>query len=313
MYQSILVPLDGSPFGEHALPLALSVARRAGAVLKLLHVHAEVPMADPVGAVSFNEEVDRHLKRQAEAYLEGVVKRLRELSSVTVTCDLIEGTVAETIRRETAGTGSDLIVMTTHGRGPLGRFWLGSVADELVRQTPIPLLLVRPSEIGPDWKTEPVLKHVLVPLDGSALAEHILEAAVSLGRLMNADYRLLRVIKPITPANYAFAGANLPPLASSVLERVDAIHEQLRKEARSYLVQVAERLRSRSLRVSVQLDTAEQPGAAILHQASPPGIGMIALETHGRRGLPRLVLGSVANKVIRGATVPVLVQHPAYP
>src|SRR5438067_676921 len=113
--------------------------------------------------------------------------------------------------------GADLVVMTTHGRGPLGRLWLGSVADALVRDLAMPLLLVRPQETAPDFKREPLLKHLLLPLDGSPLAEQMLEPAVALGTLMEADYTLLRVIKPVVPIDDRLEGTSAAQLAQSLL------------------------------------------------------------------------------------------------
>jgi nucleotide-binding universal stress UspA family protein len=277
-----------------------------------LHVHPPLVVGYPEGPVYFREDLEVLLKKQEEAYLEGMVHRLRELAEVDVTCELLEGAIGDGIRAATVGTKADLVVMTTHGRGPLGRLWLGSVADELVRQLTTPLLLVRPTETPLDLKSDPVLKHILLPLDGSPLAEQMIEPAVALGSLMHADYTLLRVIKPVTPHTVLLREPELPPLAKSVLDRIEAIHEQLTTEARAYLEQVAERLRARSLRSKVKVAVAEQPGVAIIQQASPPATDLIALETHGRHGLARMILGSVADKVIRGAVVPVVVQHPAY-
>ncbi len=96
------------------------------------------------------------LRSNSSAYLGGVVKRLRDVSSVPVRSELLEGETADAIRAAVSSTGVDLVVMTTHGRGPLGRFWLGSVADELVRHLPTPLVLVRPGEAAPDYRREPV-------------------------------------------------------------------------------------------------------------------------------------------------------------
>ena len=131
-------------------------------------------------------------------YLDTTVKRLAVLHSVPVTSALLESpAIAETLNAHAATTGADLIVMTTHGRGPLSRFWLGSVADELVRRATIPILLVRPQEKAPDLSSEPILRHILIPLDGSALAEQALEPALALGKLMEADYTLVRIYFPL--------------------------------------------------------------------------------------------------------------------
>jgi nucleotide-binding universal stress UspA family protein len=130
---------------------------------------------------------------------------------------------------------------------------------------------------------------------------------------MEADYTLLRVIRPVLPAHYTPEGASLGEKARDLLTRTQALHKQLRQEARSYLEQVAERLADEACQVETRVAVEEQPGVAILHEATPPAVDAVALETHGRRGLSRLMLGSVADKVIRGATVPVLVHRPTHP
>src|SRR5262249_43029544 len=96
-----------------------------------------------------------------------------------------------------------------------------------------------------------------------------------------------------------------------VIDRLEELEQQLRRQAHAYLGQVADRLRGRSLRVTTRVAVAEQPATAILQEAENQGADLIALETHGRGGLSRLFLGSVADKVVRGASVPVLVHRPA--
>jgi nucleotide-binding universal stress UspA family protein len=293
-------------------PLAVSIARRAGASLMLLHVHVPLAVVYADGVTAFDEALDRQLKEQKQAYLEITARRLRGMSPVTVHSELLEGETADAIRAAATGRNVDLVVMTTHGRGPLGRFWLGSVADELVRHLPVPLLLLRPGENSPDYRQEPLLKRVLLPLDGSALAEQMIEPAVALGSLMEAHYTLLRVIKPVLPPAYKLQGASLTELAESVLKQIETIQDSLHREAQDYLERVAAPLRARSLHVQTRVVVEQQPGIAILHEAKASDIDVIALETHGRRGITRLVLGSVADKVIRGASCPVLVHRPVY-
>jgi nucleotide-binding universal stress UspA family protein len=312
MYHSLLVPLDGSTFGEHALPLALSIARRAGATLTVLHVYAPLAAMDAASPLVFDERLERHLKEQQQAYLDSVVQRVRDVSPVPVHSELLEGETADVIRTAVSSTGVDLVVMTTHGRGPLGRFWLGSMADELVRQLPAPLLLLRPGEGDPDYQQEPVWKRVLLPLDGSALAEQMIEPAVALGSLMGAQYTLLRVIKPVLTPAVPMGGVGLTEQVEALLKQMETRQESLRQQAQHYLGQVADRLRARSLDVQIKIAVEEQPAIAILHEAKSSAVDLIALETHGRRGLSRLVVGSVADKVVRGASVPVLVHRPVY-
>jgi nucleotide-binding universal stress UspA family protein len=144
MYRSILVPLDGSAFGEHALPLALSIARRARTELLLLHVHAPLAAVYAEGAGYIDSQLEHEIKQREQAYLDGVARRLQGPADVGVRTLLREGEVAATVRATAEGTGAGLVVMTTHGHGALARFWLGSVADKVIRDLPMPLLLVRP-------------------------------------------------------------------------------------------------------------------------------------------------------------------------
>jgi nucleotide-binding universal stress UspA family protein len=311
MFRSLLVPLDGSSFGEQALPLALSIARRAGVGLQLAHVaNAPAPMylqPRPNMENTYNPQ----LKEGAAAYLDGVARRLAGQARISVSTALLEGPVAEAIQKQVTAEGVDLVVMTTHGRGALSRAWLGSVADHLVRQLSVPLLFVRPREGTVSPATEPEFRRVLIPLDGSPFAGQILEPAVTLGRLMDAEYLLVRVIQPLTPVSYpldALAGG----AAAAVLAHLEALHQQVRQEAELYLEDVAGRLRSQGLRVQTRVVVGEQPGVAILQEAEVQHAGLIALGTHGRKGLERVFLGSVADKVVRGATIPILVQRPVY-
>jgi nucleotide-binding universal stress UspA family protein len=310
MYRSLLVPLDGSDFGEHALPLALSLARRLGATLQVVHVH--VPAWGAYGELGgpYDETTDRVLRERDRAYVDAVVQRLASVVAITPSSALLDGPVADAISRHAAATGTDLLVMTTHGRGPLARFWLGSVADALVRQASIPILLVQPKEAAPDLAQEPVVRSVLIPLDGSELAEQIMEPALALGAGTQADYTLLRVVQAMVPGGYIPASAKVSGLREPLLKQLQALHRQESAEAQEYLDRLAERLRARSLTVQTRVVSHEQPAAAILDDAQKNAVDLIALATQGRGGLKRLLLGSVADKVVRGAATPVLVYRP---
>jgi nucleotide-binding universal stress UspA family protein len=291
MYRSVLVPLDGSAFAEHALPLALSIARRAGATLHLVQVHVLYPLQEPAcGWLPFNPTLDVEVKEQERAYLAGVVKRLAAGSAVPVTSTLTDGLIVDGILEQVRAQKADLIVMTTHGQGPLTRLWLGSTADALIRLAPSPVLLARPQEGAPDLAREPDLAHVLIPLDGSELAEQVLPRVVALGRLRQAEYTLLRVIES--------------PVQSRRLPT------QALAEAQAYLDPVGARLRAEGLIVQTRAVFGRPVASALLEEARQEVTDLIALATHGRGGFKRLLLGSVADKVLRGATVPVLIYRP---
>lgn len=300
MFQTVVVPLDGSGFGEFALPLALAIARRAGATLRLVRVAptlGDVLFWAPQPGTPVASEIKEHFRDDAMAYLQGISRRLADAGAGPVTCSVLEGEVTDAVRDEIDRTGADLLVMTSHGRGTLGRIWLGSVADELIRSLTIPVLLARPPETqsAPALGQEPRVRHIVMALDGTALAERVLAPVMAIGRFLAADYTLIRVIGlptylQLTPELFGEAGR---------------IKERLLREAQDYLEQVARRLSSDGARVQTRVLSAEQPAAGILEAAA--GADLIALETHGRHHLSRLLMGSVADKVVRGSTVPVLV------
>jgi nucleotide-binding universal stress UspA family protein len=172
------------------------------------------------------------------------------------------------------------------------------------------VLLVRPTDAPVDLAREPALGHVLLPLDGTPLAEQMIEPALELGRLLGAEFTLLRVVKPVLAVDYPIEGATLGAMAAALVERTEKLQGQVCAEALAYLEKVAERLRERGFRVRTRVEVEEQPAVAILKHSRSAAADLVALATHGRRGLKRLFLGSVADKVIRAGAVPVLVRRP---
>src|SRR6516165_5033034 len=150
MYRTILVPLDGSAFAEHALPLAVSIARRAGATLRLVRVHVPAATLYRNSDLDANLDLDALVRDEERPYLDHVSGRIAQVCGLRPDVALLDGRVADVLYEQGVSAGVDLVVMATHGRGPLSRLWLGSVADELVRRLPTPLLLVRPGETAPD-------------------------------------------------------------------------------------------------------------------------------------------------------------------
>jgi nucleotide-binding universal stress UspA family protein len=302
MYRSILVPLDGSPLSEYALPVACDIGRRSGATLRLLQVHEELPVID--------ESVQSLGKDQEWAYLERTRARIIAEQDIHVTIAVREPAskvgrdtpIAGALAADAAATDTDLIVMTTHGRSGLARFWLGSVADALVRVSRVPILSLRPREPVQPIDQPPGFRHLLIPLDGSALAEQILEPALALGDLTGAAYTLLRMVEPFVLTVFA-------PLAKPA-ELDSQITQAALAEAQRYLDDVAQRLRAGGRKVDTLTLLAAQPAEVLLDAAQTHGADLIALATHGRSGLARLMIGSVANKVRRGADMPVLLYRP---
>jgi nucleotide-binding universal stress UspA family protein len=268
--------------------------------LALVHVPADISVpAHPVEPVDLPtlEEQERE-----SAYLDSLVERL-SAAGVRLSPALLRGHVADALSRHVQEQGIDLVVMTTHGRGGLQRAWLGSTADVMVRHCQVPVLLIRPSdetgEIGP--VADRAFHRILAALDGSEIAERSLNDAVRLGITAEAEIVLLHVMPP----SLATAAPYLPhtvQLTGDELAAREAYH-------RGYLEGVSrcEGMAGRVVEARVVADY--DPAPAILDVAEEVGADLIVMGTHGRGGLPRVLLGSVADKVIRGTSRAVLVHR----
>jgi nucleotide-binding universal stress UspA family protein len=313
MYHLVLVPLDGSHFAEQALPWAQSIAKRAGALIQLVHVHRPMELEYPEHQFLSEDSLATEFKTRHRDYLDRLATRLRAAGANLSDPLVLHGDVAGAIHQFVADKNVDLVVMTTHARGPVARMWLGSVADQFIRELASPLFLIHPSDTKADLSDEMTLKHILVPLDGTQLAEQIIEPAVALGEFMGTEYTLVRVIKPIVPMHYPSSGAVIGDSAEDIRQQVQRIETESRCKAVEYLHSVAERLRSRLLRVHTKVVDDAHQAEAIVEAATRIPADLIAMQTHGRNGLARMLLGSVADKVLRSATTPLFIQRPAAP
>jgi nucleotide-binding universal stress UspA family protein len=302
MYRAILVPLDGSSFAEQALVVAADIAVRAKATLHLVLVHQSAAVvAGPGEPVVMDPGIDERLRGEEQGYLANVhslVARGEELKLVET---VLEGPVAESLAQYAHDHAVDLVVMTTHGRGTFSRFWLGSVADRLVRMLEQPLLLLRPQASRGTPAPEAVRKIVL-PLDGSAHAEAMIEPAVRLAQVFDAELTLARVVERMAPIWLPTPGVVPVPDADATP------HRQL--EATRYLHEVANRLRVRGIKVATAVEVSPDPVSGIMEMCERERMDVIALATHGHGGPMRFLLGSVADKLVRSATVPLLVWRP---
>jgi nucleotide-binding universal stress UspA family protein len=202
------------------------------------------------------------------------------------------------------------MVMTTQGRAPMARFWLGSVADALLRQASIPILSVRPKVGEVDLSQELPLRRVLIPLDGSKLAEQILEPAVALAGAIHAEITLIRAVQQLTPAGYDPENGRISGIRPALLQQLREIDDKEWTRAEEYLNQIAVRLRGHSLTVTTRVISHIRPAIAIIEDAERHSADLIALATQGLGGLKRLFIGSVADKVLRSATSAVLTRRP---
>ncbi len=283
MLSSILVPLDGSSLSERALPYAARLASAPGSRLVLVRaVETDRDMVDGAGS--------------PRAYLEEHACRL-ETDGVTVDVAVAWGMAAPAILSEIRRHAVDGVVMSTHGRSGLGRWLYGSVADRVLRRAGIPVLLVPPN-VGRAWPGDDIPR-ILVTLDGSDLAAEILRPAVELASALGAELVLLLVLTPPMDGLYAEA---IP--FSGIAPGVEL------DQARSYLDMQAQELRGLGVAASVHAKVG-QPISTIVDTALAEECDAIAMATHGRGGLARLVLGSVATGVLQRSSVPLLVLRPA--
>ncbi len=301
MFKAILVPLDGSPMAEQALPVAVRLARATDSALHLVHVH--VPASpDPIsieGLPVIDDQMRSMAAEHERVYLERVAAPLAEGEFIPITSRL-SGPVALKLASYARDISAGLIVMTTHGRGGFAQLWLGSVAESLARVSGTPLLLLRPDEHG--VVANRLFKRVLVPLDGSPFAEEILPHARALANVDGGELHLLRIVDTLpVPESMPFH-ERFRLDARSVADEHDA--------AQSYLQALAARLAPAAVHAHVA--EAEQPARAILDEAAHSGIDLVAVTTHGKSAVTRVALSSVTDKVLRAVKGPLLILRPGH-
>lgn len=291
----ILVPLDGSPLAEQALPYAQSLLA-PGAALTLLGVIEEpepiptlwepplVPLEDMQSMLE--QQVYDDLAR-AEATLQGERPPVRLL--------VTHGDPADQIVRVATEGEVELIAMSTHGRGALGRWIFGSVADRVARGATMPVLLVRPD---PEEARSIAIRRVVVPLDGSALAEEALPTAQALAKRLNIPLHLITAIDimRLIPPAYGPVVAFDPEVYQETLT-------QLKSGAAATLADVSKQMQGEGLRINSQV-VQGSPFASITDAAQDGDL--IIMTSHGRGGVRRWVLGSVAEKLVREAPGPII-------
>jgi nucleotide-binding universal stress UspA family protein len=310
LIRKILVPLDGTDFAEAALGTARIIAERNRASLELVGVHAPEGVLLPHGgAPPMDPALDTEARRELRTYLERIGTSERGRSTTPVSTALLEGEVAAELAAESERREVDLVVMATHARGGLGRLWLGSTADQLIRRVHVPVLLVeRPDGSGVAEPVDPAgFRRVVVALAGNDADERVLDAVFAVTESSAATYALLHVavFTGLPPANLGLPRppdelAGLPP----------GIEQIGLEQAQRYLERIAGPLHERGVAVDAQVDTGTSVADAIVQHAARTSADLIALATRAPGALERAALGSVADKVMRRANTAVLVCPP---
>lgn len=294
-FRDILVPLDGSEVAQQALAVGASIARRTGGRLHLVTVQEPIPVAVTAEVGQYGVELERESRQQLTRYLTDTQEATRGTAGIPVEGELLDGMAADAIAEYADGHEIGLLVMTTHARKGLARWWLGSVADRLLRRTTIPVLLLPPRA-----RPQPTEFHrILVALAGEA-DDAVLRPALALAALgSGVALRLIRVVPPAVPI--------MSPLPAYPRHGHPDWAKREEIAARATLARHAARLQGSGARAATEVIASENVAEALLDAAGTMAADLIVVGTHGAGGVERLILGSVADKVIRGAGRPVLV------
>jgi nucleotide-binding universal stress UspA family protein len=212
--------------------------------------------------------------------------------------------VVEALEAHRKEIRADLTILASHGRGPVARAWLGSVADRFVRASSAPVLLVRAADEAPepDLATDVPLTRVLVPIDGSRRSEAALEPAAELAGSDGVEYVLLRVVE----SPHVLGSLWFPHAVELTEEQIQSVRDAAQEDVDA----VARRLADDGYSVEPIVEFGAPVAAVVLDLAARRTPDLIAISTHGHGGVRRLVLGSVTDKVVRGAECPVLIVRP---
>jgi nucleotide-binding universal stress UspA family protein len=297
MFSSILVPLDGSPVAEAALPYARSLAARTGATLTLVRA------AKQSALFGNSDESQQQAIACAEDYVGQFATALSDQGLTIETGVPFGGDPARWIVEECDVHHADLIVMATHDRIGVNRWLHGSVAESVVHATKLPVMIVKassPPELAQRFDVgQPVL---VVPLDGSAFAESALPVATRLAGVTRARIVLMMVVPNQT--NWLVTQTGMLVTSS------EAEFAEMERDGRVYLESIATNVRMSGLEVQAIVRIGD-PALEIASIGQQYAAAAIVMATRGRTGIVRSMLGSVAGAVLHGANVPVVVTHPS--
>jgi nucleotide-binding universal stress UspA family protein len=301
--KNILVPLDGSPLSERALPYAAELARAAGASLTLVRT-ADVHPRLHLGLAHL-------LPEDPSSYLNMHADRLRT-DRLVVDPALAPGEPPEALVAEIERRQPDLVLMSTHGRSGIDRLVHASVTDTLVSHIGCPVMLVHvQAASGASAAPRLAGRRVVVPLDGSRFSEAAVPVAVDLARALGSDILLVQAIVPVyqvPPDLGLFAPSELDQ-AQWLADTEDAASDYL--DGLAYRLSESEQgLRVTGLaRVGLLAEVIRELTTATEGQLDSP-IGLVVMATHSRTGLARALLGGEADAVVRGDNLPVVLVHP---
>ena len=299
MYKVIMAPVDATLVETQAIAVAARLARQFDAALHIVRVLAPpivARSAQPRG-VEINEESLAEEVEACRQELQAFGAEIARNRDVRVHTTLAIGRVTQTLRDHAVAIGADVMVMSSHSHGGLKRLNLGSVTDYLIRNTNIPVLVVKPDVAFVDEVSSATARFV-VPLDGSPMAEQILPEVATLAKAFNASITLLHVLTPQTYAQKRIVQPGLPWWDGDIAA------------ANAYLSDRASILAGTGLTVTKDVTLNADVPVAILDYAVRNRANCIAVATNGLGGLSRFVFGTVADELTRKSPISLLVFHP---
>jgi nucleotide-binding universal stress UspA family protein len=287
MFDTVLIPTDGSDSAQRAARLGVALAEAYGAAVHVLAVVDERPYST---AVVDDEAVVDEGMTAAEREARHAVAAVADLAADATTAVEV-GVPAAAIRDYAADADVDLIAMGTHGRTGVERFVIGSVAESVVRHSDVPVLTARAVGEAPTW---PPIERLCCPTDGSEASFAALPVALDLADRFDALVDGCYVVDERTKAGYYDAATALEDVVGGLERTGERATERVATEAAE-----------RGLRVTTT--TLEGlPSEALATHAESSGADLVVMSTHGRTGLGHALLGSVTERVVRKAVPPVL-------
>lgn len=298
MYKKILVPLDGSELAECVIPHVESLSQKDTSVhvICLYVITVDIPMA----GLKYKSKIEEEARGAAEEYLKNLSNKVKFRNQMH--SDVVVGKAAETIVDYSTKNQIDLIVMATHGRSGLSRWTHGSVADKVIHQSKIPVWLINSNTAKRQFPQNGQKIKMLVPLDGSKLAEdalkHLLRLSQQFGK-DNVEIHLFRAVELFSPP-FIYP----PEMPINLEEYIEYERKRATNICIDYLKNIQEKLQKEGVN-SVYAVQDGNPADVIIDYSNKNNIDLILMSTHGRTGLSRWAFGSIAEKVLQTANYPI--------
>lgn len=287
----ILVPLDGSELAEGAVPYAVALAKSLGERVVLFTAwegtESELGANFPAMAMDIERQATAHFTQ----YLDGIRSRV---SGVEVETAIRSGEAGDEILKFAGECGARMLAIATHGRSGITRWLYGSTAHHLLRHADLPIMAVGPHAL--ESKRDVTIKHLMVPLDGSASSEKAMPVAQSVAKANSARISLVRVVQWAVQAYpYAMPDAYLPQ-----------VDQELEAGAKKYLQRQEATVKDASVDAYVVRGAVAD---GLLEFIDKEAVDFVVMTTHARTGLARMALGSIADRMLQ-SPVPVLLVRP---